>query len=176
MRGIKTIGRFFSILLTALLACLLACNVYLLAVRVITGDQQPTVFGFSAAIVISGSMSSTIEVNDMIIIREQDDYKVNDIITFESGNNLVTHRIVEKTADGYMTKGDANNTIDQQVVIPEQVVGQVIFIIPRIGQFIEYLKTPLGMTILVFIGLLIIEIPALVDRYTENKGGNSHDK
>lgn len=163
-------------MLTALLVFLLISNLYLIGAKMIGGIAHPNVFGYSSAIVISGSMSGTIEVNDMVIIHEEDKYSVGDIVSFASNGNLVTHRIVQEFENGFVTKGDANNAEDMDLLVPEQIVGRVVFVIPKIGMFIEYLRTPLGMTCLVFVGFLLIEIPALVRRNkAEETGGESHE-
>ena len=159
-----SIGRILSGLLTGFLALILACNLYTIAMRYFAGVQQPAVFGYSTAVVISGSMSGSIEINDMVVIHREDSYAVGDVITFKSGDSLVTHRIVEETPDGFVTKGDANNAEDTRPVPPEAVVGKVVLVIPGIGLVIEYLRTPLGMTCLVLVGFLMIEIPAMIDR------------
>lgn len=45
---------------------------------------MPTVFGFSAATVVSGSMADEINVGDFIITKEQSAYREGDIITFST--------------------------------------------------------------------------------------------
>lgn len=159
-----SIGRILSGALTGFLALVLACNLYTIAMRYFAGVQQPAVFGYSTAVVISGSMSGSIEINDLVVIHRQKNYKTGDIITFESGESLVTHRIVEETSEGFVTKGDANNAEDVRPVPLERVVGRVVLVVPRAGAAIGFLRTPLGMTCLVLVGLLLIEVPALLDR------------
>ena len=172
MKQLRITGRILSILLTAVLALLLACNLYTIAARYFGGVQQPDIFGYSVAVVISGSMSGSIEVNDMVVIHEQDSYALGDVITFKSGKNLVTHRIVAQAAGGFITKGDANNTSDLEPVPQENIVGKVIWVIPNIGAAIEFSRTPLGMTCLVLVGFALIELPILL----RGKGGRSHEE
>lgn len=175
MRAVKLAVRILSIGLTVLLAILLVCNVYLITAKAITGKPQPTIFGYSAAVVVSGSMSGSIEIDDLVVIHREESYAAGDVITFESesGRSVVTHRIVDRTEDGYITKGDANNAADLDPVPEERVVGRVVRVIPKIGLFISYLRTPLGMTCLVLIGLLLIEFPALTEKIrAKDTGGN----
>lgn len=177
MRRIKLIGRIVSIALTVVLAVLLACNLYLIAARAITGDPQPTVFGYSSAVVVSGSMSGAIEVNDMVICHREESYAPGDVITFKSGSSVVTHRIVKETQDGFVTKGDANNTTDLEPVLPEQIIGRVVLVVPQVGQLIAALRTPLGMICLVLIGYILIAFPTLAERVRAKKtGGKNHGK
>lgn len=164
MKLLRITGRILSIALTAVLALLLACNLYTIAARYFGGVQQPAVFGYSVAVVISGSMSGSIEVNDMVVIHEEDSYALGDVVTFRSGKNLVTHRIVGTAEGGFITKGDANNASDLDPVPPEDIVGKVIWVIPKIGAMIEFIRTPLGMTALVLIGFALIELPIVFRR------------
>jgi len=174
MKFFRVSMKIISILLTAILGVILVCNLYTIAVRAITGRLQPTVFGFSAAVVISGSMHDAIEIDDMILIHKEKDYAVGDVITFQSEGNLVTHRIVAQTAEGFITKGDANNAPDRDPVAPQNVVGRVILAIPRVGTVISFLRTPLGMTALVLVGFALIEVPVLLRRRLEEKEADSH--
>lgn len=159
----KRIRKILSLILTSLLSIFLLCNLYLLSQKMIFKTIQPTIFGYSNAIVISGSMSGNIEINDMVICHSKDEYEVGDIISFVSGNHLVTHRIIRQEKDGFITKGDANNAEDLEVVSKEQIVGKVIYVVPVIGSFISYIQSPLGMSILLFLGYGLIFIPKFIE-------------
>lgn len=156
---IRKIFRLLGRVATVLVAALLACNLYIIGARVIGGNDHPTIFGWSWAVVISGSMEDAIGVNDLVVIHGQEDYAVNDVITFRSADSIVTHRILEERPDSYITKGDANNTADLTPTLKSDVIGKVVLVIPGIGKFIEYLRTPLGMLCLVAVGFALIEIP-----------------
>ena len=157
--------RVLSAIVTVILALLLAANVYVIAARAVTGEPQPTVLGFSAAVVVTGSMSPAIEPGDLVVCRRAEDYVVGDVIMFRSGASLVTHRIVGDTPDGFTTKGDANNVADADPVPNGAIVGKVVFTVPKLGIFIEKLRTPLGMTVLVLIGFALIELPKFKEVY-----------
>lgn len=171
MPVIKTAARVLNALLCAVLALLLCANLYTMAARSITHKPQPDIFGWSWAVVISGSMEPEISVHDLIVVRRQDVYAVGDVITYENGDSVVTHRIVDSQGSDFITRGDANNTNDLFPVAEDAVVGKVVYVIPRLGLFIEYLRTPLGMCCVVFTGLLLIEIPYLLRRGRKDKGG-----
>ena len=157
--------RVVSAVITAVLALLLAANVYVIAARAVTGEPQPTVFGFSAAVVVTGSMSPAIEPGDLVVCRRSADYAVGDVITFRSGASLVTHRIVGSAENGYITQGDANKVADADPAPRGAIVGKVVFTVPKLGIFIEKLRTPLGMTVLVLIGFALIELPKFKEVY-----------
>lgn len=180
---IKLISRVLSGALTVFLAILVVANVYTIIARAVSDDPQPTFLGYSSAVVISGSMSDTIEVNDFIVCKARHDYDVDDIITFISPRgSLITHRIVSESDAGFITQGDANNTPDSEPVPQESIVGKVVCIIPKIGLFIEFMRTPLGMTCVVLIGLLLLALPSVMERAEEESGkaapqngGNNED-
>lgn len=169
-KALKLIGRVLSAAITALLAILLCGNLYTIAARALTDELQPAVFGWSTAVVISGSMSGEIEVNDMVVIHREKSYDTGDVITFESNGSLVTHRIVDVTDDGFVTKGDANNAEDLRPIPMENVVGRVVLVIPRVGAAIEFLRTPLGMMCLVLVGFAMIELPIVLGGRKEEEG------
>lgn len=176
MKGLHRIGAVLRVAVTLLLAILLLCNLYLLAAQRLLGQATPTVFGFTTAVVLSGSMEPVLSVDDLIVIQTRSGYAPGDIVTYESGSNLVTHRIVDTTADGFITQGDANNAPDAQPVAPDCIVGKVVVSLPGAGLLLTWLKTPLGMTCLVFLGILLIELPFFLQRTHRNpkeEGGQS---
>lgn len=156
---LRRAARLLQLVLTVLLALLLACNLWLIFQQRVMGTAHPTVFGYSVAVVASGSMEPALSVDDMIFSRAQDRYEVGDIITFAKGSSLTTHRIVAVTDEGYRTQGDANNAADPDPVAPQEVVGRVVGSLPGIGGLLAALKTPLGMTLLLFVGLILLELP-----------------
>lgn len=169
MGTVRRIGSILNGLLTLALAFLLGCNLYSICARQLLHQVQPTVFGWSAAVVISGSMADTISVNDLIIAKAQEGYQTGDIISFLQGDTLVTHRIVEETPEGYLTKGDANNTPDPDPVPKENVVGKVRWIVPGAGNIIEGIRSPLGMLCIVLLGLGLFILPGMISEKQTGK-------
>lgn len=164
-------GKLTQVLITALLAFLLACNLYLIIMEHIVGVEYPAVFGYSTAVVASGSMEPELSVDDLILNHAQTSYQEGDIITFQNGSSLTTHRIVEVTGEGYVTQGDANNTADPELVVADAVIGRVTVAVPYVGRAISFLRTPFGMTILIFTGLIIIELPFFFRKQKEQTDG-----
>ena len=164
IRTIKKAGRVLQIVFIIFLSVFLICNLYFILAPGITGNPHPDVFGFSTAVIASGSMEPELSSGDIILMHQQDNYETGDIITFQSGGSLVTHRIAAITGEGYITRGDANNADDAEPAAQENVLGEVVACIPRAGSFIFFLKTPLGLTILILAGFLLIELPFLLGR------------
>lgn len=83
-------------------------------------------------VVKSNSMSPTLYVEDIIIIKRVKQYRVGDIITYNYKNEyLITHRIIEEKNNEFITKGDNNNSPDNESINIESVEGKVIFIINK---------------------------------------------
>ena len=147
--------------LCAVFSFLLVCNVIIIVKGTLHPETPPTVLGVAPMVVLSGSMSGTAEdhneVGDLIFTTtpDLDSLQVGDVVAFMDDDVVVTHRIVDITADKsgkkqFVTKGDANNTEDP-AIYPESVIGVYRGRIPRLGDFALFLQKPLGMA--VFIGV-----------------------
>lgn len=123
--------------------------------------------GYRTYVVQSGSMEPSIMTGDVILVENRDIYTINDVITFkEQENRLVTHRIIaiEDTSSGniYSTKGDANRTGDENAISKSQIVGKVRLVIPRLGYFISFIKSPKGYIFLIIIPAIIFILDELI--------------
>ena len=81
------------------------------------------------------------------------------MISFWNDGILITHRLMEQTDEGGITKGDNNNTPDEAPVRPEQIAGRVVLILPGVGNALLFLRTPMGILMILFPGLLIWFLP-----------------
>lgn len=140
----------------ALLGILLGLNVYIANARSLAGNNLPMPFGFGAAVVLSGSMEPELSVNDVIIVRESETYNINDIVVYDSGREMIVHRITEKNGDTLTTKGDANNISDEPISI-EAVKGKVVFSIPHAGAAVKALRSPAGIILIILAAILLTE-------------------
>ena len=169
MKVLKITYKIVSVIISVILAFLLVSNLYLIINKHFLKNPYPNIFGYSTAVVISGSMEPHISVNDMIIIKEQNEYKKGDVISFIDGKSLVTHRIADVTDAGFITKGDANNAEDKEPVTSKQIAGKVVFAIPYVGLVLEYLQSPLGIMILILGAFAIISLPSFFKNEEEKK-------
>ena len=76
------------------------------------------------------SMYPTIKDGQSCLCEQQDDYEVSDIVSFYrlDGNNevsFISHRIVDDTPIGFITKGDNNNKIDYVSVPVDNVFCKI---------------------------------------------------
>lgn len=143
------------------LGLLLVGNLIIIAKGTLQPEKPPSVLGITPLVVLSGSMSGTIEAGDLIFVTPAapETLAVGDVIAYLSDGAVVTHRItaIESGADGalqFTTKGDANNTADQAPVTADQLVGVYRGRLPGAGDFALFLRSPLGM--LLFIGVPVM--------------------
>ena len=92
---------------------------------------------FTILAVGSSSMEGSIDKGDVVFIDKSiKEYDVGDVIVFEYGGTIIIHRIVEIKGDNthyYLTKGDANNAIDNWEISDKNIKGKCIFSIKYIG-------------------------------------------
>jgi signal peptidase len=74
----------------------------------------------------TGSMEDKIHKGDYILLYRKNNYHVGDVITYKVDNYFITHRIVKMDGNKITTKGDANNSEDEEINI-NQVEGKVIY-------------------------------------------------
>ena len=134
----------------------IAVVVLLLVVSVI-----PIPGNYKVLMVLSGSMEPVIKVGSIVTVKPRQEYKIDDIITFNLGSKApTTHRIVdiEEESDKilYMVKGDANEDPDLEKVPKENVIGKVLFSIPFLGYALDFAKKPVGFLLLIWVPAIIV--------------------
>ena len=154
----KKLKNILRLVVLVILGAVIGVNAYLMNANNLVGNKLPMPFGYGAAVVLSGSMEPEFSKGDLIIVKETDDFDLNDIVVFESGNSLVVHRVVGMGKEEVVTKGDANNVEDEPIT-KDAVLGKVLFWIPYLGTFVGFLKTPVGIIIMIASAILLIEIP-----------------
>ena len=149
---LKNTGRYITVFLATLLMCS-AVFIYV----------APHV-GWSVDAIISGSMEPALSVGSLVVTRpiDPEDIRVGDIITFspiEINDIKITHRVIgiEKSlTTRFFTKGDANPKHDPFKVTPSNLVGKICLIIPFLGNFTQFLKTPIGFASSIILPSIIV--------------------
>jgi len=118
--------------------------------------------GYKSFLVLSGSMEPTINTGDIVIVHSNSNYYIKDVVTFrEKDGRIVTHRIV-KVQDAtdstlFETKGDANRSGDEAAVDIRNVLGRVVFVVPKIGFLVGFAKSLPGFLLfIVFPGVFLV--------------------
>lgn len=96
-------------------------------------------------------MDPTIERYDGYVVVPADAIETRDIVVFESStrDEYVTHRVVGRSANGFITQGDNNEVTDQAAGYPHvergDIVGEVLVVngrpvvVPGLGRLVEAL-------------------------------------
>lgn len=166
MKGaLKKILRWIALSLCALI---LGLTLYGANASKLLGQQMPMPFGYGAAVVLSGSMEPTIAIDELIIVRAQEDYTVGDIVVYQTGRTPIVHRIVSIDGEDVITRGDANNTNDDPIAF-SRIKGKVILHIPYMGMVVRLLKTPPATILLIVIAVLLVELPYRKEKSKKNE-------
>lgn len=136
-------------------------------IRAMKGDYTPPTY--NAYVVLTGSMVPEIMPKDVVITKKRTakELEIGDIITFLSSDSrlsgvIVTHRIKNKYEDTttgkytFQTKGDANNTADFALAEEHNIIGEVIFKIPKVGYVQELLASKGGLIIFILVPCLAV--------------------
>lgn len=189
-RLFRKIYKIFSYFLITILSLVVATLVVFIASAKIAekSDKKPS---FGLYTIISPSMEKTINVYDVVFVIKTDVNKLKkgDIITFYSTNPLyggkpITHRIVSKNSDEtFVVKGDANKEVDAESVLPDNIIGKVLFRIPELGKLQFFIASKTGWVITLLIpafAIIAYDIYKLIKliiykirlKKIENKHGN----
>ena len=159
-KGLTRISRLIYRTAYALFALLLGLSLITAGLQLLSKEKLPSVLGYSHLVVISGSMQPAVDVGDLLVIHREDSYDPGDIVTFEDGNSLVTHRLLRVEGDHAITKGDANNTEDKPLPL-SGLLGKTVLRVPKIGHAILYLRSQQGLLSLTAMVVLLIAIPLI---------------
>lgn len=122
-------------------------------------SKSEVIASIRSFVVLTGSMQPTIPVGSVVYTQKFSNYQFGDVISFKRKDITVTHRVVavEKNNNDvfYKTKGDANKSLDTDLVPKDKVIGRKIFQIPHIGNLVLFLKTLPGF-------LLLVALPAII--------------
>ena len=150
------IKKIIKILLYTLLFLIILVNLYNFVSIKILKKGLATINGYAALEVVSGSMEEAIHIGDIIIIDTKiKTYNVGDIITFKENDSYTTHRIVEINDDGYITKGDANTSVDKNILNSENIIGIYKAKLNYLGLIIRIVKNPITMFCIFVIGVIV---------------------
>lgn len=129
----------------------------------------PSLWGQKPLVVISGSMEPTLKVGGILYYEKIDINELDegDILVYQTKEHIISHRIVDITESGFITKGDINNSVDNYLVSDEQVLGKgTDWSIPFIGYYADYIYSH---KYLLYISLGVIIVDLCNDMYKEHK-------
>lgn len=128
-----------------------------------------TIFGYRAYIVNSDSMAKTdFDAGSLIFVKQVDPatLQVGDIITYisqdsESYGANITHKIRRLTTDmhgnpGFVTYGTTTDVDDPTIVTYPYVLGRYEGHLDKVGTFFNFLKTPQGYIVCIFVPFMLL--------------------
>ena len=158
---LKKIFKIIIDILTLLIFLLLIIIIIAKVKMMGSNKDYPEMFGYSVFSVATGSMEPTIKQYDIILVKKQDNYYEQDIVTFPdtNANNkevYITNRIIKKRGNTIVTKGDNNNAKDA-TINENIIIGKVVKVFSNGGIWQKVFTTPKIM-IMIFITLILFDI------------------
>ena len=156
-KRMNAIKKVICILVYIVIIPLLIINFTLVIKSFLSPNEIPDFFGYKNFIIVSESMEPTIMVGDAIFVKNvgEDEIKRNDIISFNDGEDIVSHRVVEIYEENNMkffkTKGDNNKNEDKQMIKYNQIEGKYQFKIKGFGIVVLFLKSKMTLGILLIL-------------------------
>lgn len=163
---ISFLGKITYYIVLVVVVALLIFNAYSVFANKVLKQQVPKMFGYAYQLVLTDSMKGdnpdSFPGHSLIVIKEQENYEVNDIVTFSTKSKITTtHRIVGYDGNYFITKGDFNNTADLDPLPPENIHGKVIWHSTFLGKFLVYIRQPIGIIVLLGLGFLMLYLPSV---------------
>ena len=163
-RRLKIAGR---VALIVLISLLIGLRLYSWNAKTLGGNLMPMPFGWGVSVVLSGSMEPALSVDDLVVVREAESYKVGDVVVYQEGTStLVIHRIVSIDGETVVTMGDYNGVEDDPINV-SAIKGKAVASVPFVGVFVRFVKSPLGFILILAAALLLFELPYLRQRKKE---------
>ena len=139
-------------------------SVFALVSSFIVDRSDRNIFGYSAFTVASDNLSTEgFSLGDIVITEKASPsvLKENDTIVFVSQNEnsfgeTMARNIRSISEEGIITYNSVTGEDDGALVSPEEVIGKLIFSVPKAGIFFGFLKTVPGYILCVFIPLIIL--------------------
>ncbi len=163
----------FEIAKTVIVWLVVAVAVFMMLFTIIStavlGRNDRNLFGYRMYIVNTDSMSKTdFSAGDLIFSKAVDPSTLEegDIITYISQNSdsfgeMITHKIRSKAVDadgapGFVTYGTTTDTDDEIIVTYPYIMGKYTGRIAKAGHFFNFLKTPQGYIVCIFVPFMLI--------------------
>ena len=176
--------KIFNVVILLIIVPILIYNITIIIKYIQNPKETPDFLGFKTYEIVSRSMEDTINKNDIIVVKKVDKNEINenDIISFDNGNEIITHRIVEiENINGqtlYTTKGDNNRFADDEKISFEQIEGKYVFKLSKLGYLMNFLKNRYFLIILfiilIFCFIHIINVKKRIKNREEKRMMNKY--
>jgi len=133
---------------------LLLALLFSLFVRISSAGNDTTFFGYKPLHIVSGSMETDIRTGSIILSKRADfsALRVGDIVSYDNGQELITHRVVAVNPDGSLrAKGDANTRADETAITAENVKFVLVATMNWTAPVAAALHGPAGMVLILLL-------------------------
>ena len=156
-----------GLLLCLILAPVLIVNITMIVKSYTTPDKVPSFGGYCPFIIMTDSMVPTINSGDLVfdkVVTDPTQVQKGDVISFfdpaSRNNSIVTHRVVKIVSDSdgiaFTTKGDANNTEDDDAVPAKNVVGVYVGRLKGMGNVVMFMQSTPGLVVCIALPILLL--------------------
>lgn len=151
----------YYILFLVIVLPFLIFNLTLIIKSKLYPDKIADFMGYKPFIVMSGSMETTINIGDLVIVKKVNSSSIHigDIIAFKNGNIVISHRVKEVINDSgtykFKTKGDNNNVADDFIVNSDAIEGIFVNKIPGLGSILLFLGKPIGLLMVILVIIIV---------------------
>ena len=116
---------------------------------------------YNMYLVKSESMKPAINMGDMVITGplngpRNGEIEPGTIVTYERGNEPVTHRVLSVDGETLVTKGDAVEDADPRPVSTSEVSGIYLLRIPYAGYLSNFMRTKVGWFAVIIIPAVLL--------------------
>lgn len=128
--------------------------------------------GQVAYVIVTGnSMEPVFYRDDLVIVRQADDYQYGDIVTYRDPKiGPVIHRIIGRNDDRYILKGDNNSWVDSFQPTRDDLIGKFWILLPSVGGWFRDLRSPWAMALVAAVtGIIIMSIVMANERQAYNR-------
>lgn len=160
----QKIKKLFLIMLYIILIPTILFSLFLIILELGNSKELPSSLNIEIYTVVSESMKPRLNVNDIILVKKgysNNEFKKGNIITFKrEDGEIITHRIdsviLSDLQNAYITKGDNNDTVDEEIVKYDMIIGKVVCTMPKFGTIIKLLKNKVFFSACILVLILII--------------------
>ena len=129
-------------------------------------------FGYKPFIIGGNSMEPDYKKYGVVLIKQggYDEVGVGELIAYNAekmGGQPAFHRVIEITADGFITKGDNNKVIDAQIVDRSAFIGREVWHTNFTAWLFTMLQTPQGLFVLIIMPAFLIIMTVVFVKMTK---------
>lgn len=163
---LEKVFKVLQIIIAGVLILIIGICLIFIGKRIINKDEPTNMFGYYFFEVEAYSMWPEIDYGDLVIDRKpkNGEYEVGMIVTYKASDGAtVTHRIVRIEDDMIICQGIShNNESEDSPITSDMIYGEVVSIWRNYRGFINFVKSPIGIILIVITaGLIFGGVPLM---------------